>query len=259
LRAVSVRPFAEQGHYTAVHDAVFDVVMPRTPPNAFKVLLFVLRKTRGWKKEADVLRYAEIKAGTGIKSDATLAKELAWLLEKRLLIARDEDGREHVKGSRKAPAYSLNKGFELNGVPSETKAPDSPSTLENEAPTTLETKASNKQRNKNQSPNGGASAPTPPKKKNWFAFYCDLAKSLRVIVTPEDRRGDLSANLKALVEKHGATEEEMYKVVSKLLEAKCNGYEMSPQKALGKVRGNNVTPIRPGAEAETKRRKMVEL
>jgi hypothetical protein len=105
----------------------------------------------------------------------------------------------------------------------------------------------------------GADAPTQPKKKNWFGFFCELANSLQVIVTPEDRRGDLSANLKALVTKHEATDEEMYKVVSKILEARCSGYEMSPQKALGKFRCNNVTPIRPGAQEEPHRRKAVKL
>lgn len=141
----NLKPFQEHGHYTSVHDAVFDVVMPYCPPNAFKVLLFVLRKTRGWKKEEDVLRYAEIKSGTGIKSDATLAKELAWLLKKKLLNARDESGGEHVKGTRKAPAYSLNRDFELRISTSETEVPDAATTTENEVATTSETEASNNQ------------------------------------------------------------------------------------------------------------------
>lgn len=140
-----LKPFQEHGHYTSVHDAVFDVVMPYCPPNAFKVLLFVLRKTRGWKKEEDVLRYAEIKSGTGIKSDATLAKELAWLLKKKLLNARDKSGGEHVKGTRKAPAYSLNRDFELRISTSETEVPDAATTTENEVATTSETEASNNQ------------------------------------------------------------------------------------------------------------------
>ena len=129
---MSVKPFSEHGHYTVVHDAVFDVVMPFCPPNAFKILLFVLRKTRGWKKDEDVLRYEEIKAGTGIRSDATLVKELDWLKNKKLLNARDESGKEHKRGTRRAPAYSLNREFEIRG-----------STSENEAASTSENEVSN--------------------------------------------------------------------------------------------------------------------
>lgn len=152
---MSVKPFEEHGHYTSVHDAVFDVVMPFCPPNAFKVLLFVLRKTRGWKKDEDVLRYAEIKKGTGIKSDATLAKELDWLLTKRLILARSEDGTPHEKGDRRAPAYSLNREFELRVEPpaslSENEVSKRPATSENEAGSTSENEASNNQ--SSQEPN----------------------------------------------------------------------------------------------------------
>lgn len=140
---MSVKPFADHGHYTTVHDAVFDVVMPYCPPNAFKVLLFVLRKTRGWKKEEDILRYEEIKAGTGIKSDTTLSKELEWLLDKKLLNARGEDGKPHKRGTRKAPAYSLNREFELRVETPENEASAVASSPENGVTATPENGASN--------------------------------------------------------------------------------------------------------------------
>ncbi len=243
---MSVKPFAEHGHYTAVHDAVFDVVMPFCPPNAFKVLLFVLRKTRGWKKDEDVLRYAEIKAGTGIKSDATLAKELDWLLKKKLLNARDEGGGEHRKGSRKAPAYSLNRDFEIGAKSSETKVVEPSTTSETEVTTTLETKASNNQSNNNHSRRDAGASPLKDKQgKNWFTFYCDLAKALDIKILPEDRERT-SKHFKDLVRLESPTEAEMKKAISKILEARASGFDMSPQKALDKVRGGNVTPIRPG-------------
>lgn len=140
-----LKPLADHGHYTAVHDAVFDVVMPFCPPNAFKVLMLVLRKTRGWKKEEDVLRYEEIKAGTGIKSNTTLAKELDWLVGKKLLLVREEDGGERVEGSRKAPAYSLNRDFELSVAATENGVRPKRPSPENEPKPSPETGPSNKQ------------------------------------------------------------------------------------------------------------------
>lgn len=123
----TLRPFVAQGHYTEIHDAVFDVVMPMCPPNAWKILCFVIRKTKGWRKDTDALSYSQIRKGCGISSDATIRKALDWLTDKeehghKLLNAvtsKDESGRQRTT------LYSLNRDYEL----------EKPST-ENEEPTT---------------------------------------------------------------------------------------------------------------------------
>jgi hypothetical protein len=54
--------------------------MPTLKPNAWKLLCFILRKTNGWNKTEAQLSYNQLRAGTGIQSDATLSatiKELA--------------------------------------------------------------------------------------------------------------------------------------------------------------------------------------
>lgn len=108
---MSIKPFAEQGHYTAVHDAIFDEVMPVCPPNAWKVLCFIVRKTRGWGKDEDALPYNQILEGTGISSKATLSSSLKWLVESSLII---RDGGRDAKGKQRTAKYRLNHEYELN-------------------------------------------------------------------------------------------------------------------------------------------------
>jgi hypothetical protein len=104
-----IRPFAEQGHYTAVHDAIFDVIMPICPPNAYKVLLFIIRKTRGWEKDSDRLSVGQIQRGTGISSENTARAALAWLLEQRMILKVDGySAPDHV-----AYEYALNAKHEI--------------------------------------------------------------------------------------------------------------------------------------------------
>jgi len=74
-----VRPFAQQGHWTQVHNVVFDSIMPRVSSGALKVLLLVIRRTTGYDQRNAALTYADIKKGTGIKSDATVDKSLDHL------------------------------------------------------------------------------------------------------------------------------------------------------------------------------------
>ncbi len=243
--SVKVKPFAEHGHYTSVHDAVFDVVMPFCPPNAFKVLMFVLRKTRGWKKEEDVLRYAEIKAGTGIKSDATLAKELDWLRSKKLLIARSEDGGEHAKGDRRAPAYSLNRDFEVPSPTSENDGTERHPTSESEAPATSETEASNNQRSNNHSRRDADASLDAKKNGNWIGYFLKCRDVMGLDEWPEDRDPKRTPkHFKDLARTDNPTEEEWKRIVSTILQARSKGYALSPQKALTQVRSGNVHYLR---------------
>jgi hypothetical protein len=72
--------FAEQGHFTAVHNLTFRVVMPQLSSSAWKVLCFLISETVGYNRRSELISYASIKAGTGIKSSATVSKSLTELL-----------------------------------------------------------------------------------------------------------------------------------------------------------------------------------
>lgn len=104
-----LRPFAEQGHYVKIFDPIFDEIMPNCPPNAFKVLLFVIRKTRGWAKDSDRLSVGQIQRGTGISSENTARAALAWLLEQQMILKVDGySSADHV-----AYEYALNTEYEI--------------------------------------------------------------------------------------------------------------------------------------------------
>jgi DNA-binding MarR family transcriptional regulator len=118
----------------------------------------------------------------------------------------------------------------------------------------------------------GVGAPMPPEpsvepsvtptgqsataQKNWFSFFCELAEPLDIIITPEDRK-QTARHFKDLVRLESPSEPEMKKVVSKMLEARTSGYEVSPQKALGKVRGGNVVPFKPKEQEPSRPKKKV--
>lgn len=140
------KPLQEHGHYTEVHDALFDKIMPVCPPNAWKVLCFVLRKTRGWQREGDRLSYAQIRKGTGIKSDATINQSLKWLTgngggkEKGYRLLKGE-GEKDETGRQQVTFYSLNRDFELELPSTEIEEPstvskDGPATVSKDGPST---------------------------------------------------------------------------------------------------------------------------
>lgn len=111
---VTIKPFANQGHYTAVHDAIPDVIMPRISGNQFKILFFILRKTRGWKKFSDKISVSQIMAGTGIKSEDTVRNCLAAMVdeehpERGLLLKLAA----HDSGEKRATEYALNEDYEM--------------------------------------------------------------------------------------------------------------------------------------------------
>lgn len=103
---MQIQPFSDDGGYTCLTNYALDVVMPSLPPNAWKVLCFVIRKTRGWNKEKDRLSYSQIADGTGIHSDATICAALKILIERRFIIAS-------AGSAWKAMSYSLNSTLEI--------------------------------------------------------------------------------------------------------------------------------------------------
>lgn len=101
--------------------------------------------------------------------------------------------------------------------------------------------------------NSRRDADASPGETNWFEFFCKAAKLLDVTITPEDRK-HTARHFKDLVRLEEPTDAEMKVAISKMLEARASGFDMSPQKALGKVRGvrhlkvvgGNDQPSRPG-------------
>ncbi len=120
-----VRPFDTHG-FTAVNNAVFDVIMPTLSPNAFKVLCVAIRQTLGWRdpdsvnprdrKEWDHIPYSQFMEKTGIASRETLKRALDECMERDYLLRRQPtDGDGAVRTVRGKPyyEYSLNRGYEL--------------------------------------------------------------------------------------------------------------------------------------------------
>lgn len=91
----------------------------------------------------------------------------------------------------------------------------------------------------------------PEVMKNPFTFFCHLAKVLDVIITPEDRK-NTAKHFKDLKRLQKPNRRELTQVVSKMLEARTSGYDMSPQKALDKVRNGNVVHLKPNGTAPQK-------
>lgn len=108
--------FAESGPFTAMPNALYDWVQPRLSLSAWSVLCVIVRRTRGWGKRYDAISYEQIKAATGIKSTATIAKALNELLCDSLFgkpILRRQKSRERTASCREATRYALNPRFEI--------------------------------------------------------------------------------------------------------------------------------------------------
>lgn len=221
---MSIKPFADQGHYTVVHDAILDRVMPKCPPNAWKVLCLIIRKTRGWKKGWDAISYSQIKEGTGIKGDPTVTDALKWLMKKNLVIRSEGE-----KWS--ASSYALNQGFELADERGySTKEIEVEPTKEIE-----DTRTTLENHSRRESDDSQRTEKTPDQ-INWFDVYAERCKDYGFAVSDEDRNRH-AGNLRRLVMLEGATHAEMNRAIGKILDDKTRGYIISPQEALNKVRG----------------------
>jgi hypothetical protein len=76
----TVKPFQAEDEFTKIHNYALEVFMPLLPANAWKILCFILRETKGWHTDHTQVAYKAIKAGTGIASDETVARNLKILL-----------------------------------------------------------------------------------------------------------------------------------------------------------------------------------
>lgn len=102
--------------YTQVPDEVFDVLMPHLGEADLKVLLYIIRRTFGFKKESDAISFNQflrgirksdgtsLDHGCGIKHRTTLSRTLKRLERMGVIVSKkvvDE------KGVRKTTVYSL--------------------------------------------------------------------------------------------------------------------------------------------------------
>src|SRR4051812_19113314 len=92
-------------YYTPVPDAVFDELLPHLSGNEVKVLLYIIRRTFGFKKERDAISLAQITSGIirrdGTRQDqgagvsrAGAAEAIKGLLAKRIILAERQQARD---------------------------------------------------------------------------------------------------------------------------------------------------------------------
>lgn len=89
------RPLEPRDHlFTQVDNYLLDYVMPVSPPNAWKILCFIVRKTKGWvdsetgtRKSRDRLSYSQIMKGTGIKHPKTISTGIQFLVKEQYVLA----------------------------------------------------------------------------------------------------------------------------------------------------------------------------
>lgn len=85
-------------------NAFVDEMLCKLSGNACKIYLLIVRKTRGWHKEADKISYSQIQKYTGINHRATVSKAIDELLEIGLISVQ--------KGNEKSMSeYRLNDDF----------------------------------------------------------------------------------------------------------------------------------------------------
>lgn len=162
-----VEPFKETKRHTYVHNYLFDTVMPKIKPNAWKVLCYIVRKTFGWedgeggRKQTDQLSYSQLRKGTGIASDMTLHSALKELLSYALI--KCEKGKQ-----RDAHTYGLNLDYRSPSTEivvlkksrtTEIVEPIATETVVVSTTETVDTKESSKKSSKK---NGGGIDPAPP-------------------------------------------------------------------------------------------------
>jgi phage replication O-like protein O len=98
-----LKPFQAIGHFTSVPNVVMDIIMRHVDPAPFKVLMAIIRETRGWQQESECLSHKEIAEMTGvtIKGVINSIEKLGSMLRV-------------IKGKPKTPAsYGLNPDWEI--------------------------------------------------------------------------------------------------------------------------------------------------
>lgn len=112
-------------HYTQVPDDVMDVLMPELSGAELKVLLYIIRRTYGFKKNSDAISLNQIMngitktdgsvldRGTGL-SESTVLSALKGLIRKEIIIATRR--RSATKGDQPT-IYSLHMADPVDSLP----------------------------------------------------------------------------------------------------------------------------------------------
>jgi len=102
--------------YTMVPDEIFDILLPYLSPSALKVLLYLVRRTFGFKKDSDSISLSQIcngirrkngkiiDNGTGLSRPAVI-KALRVLEHNNIIITYRS---KNYKGEKQTNTYSLN-------------------------------------------------------------------------------------------------------------------------------------------------------
>ncbi|MCD6352498.1 MAG: replication protein [Armatimonadetes bacterium] len=143
-------------HYTQVPDEAFDELMARLTPAEFKVMMYIIRRTFGFKKNSDAISLSQLVSGlrtrdgrvldhgTGL-SKSGVVKAIKGLLRKNVIRAVRRPTGPHTY---EATLYALNLADNSDPSPATpSDAPlvdsvDSPSTLSAQAPVSSEDSAS---------------------------------------------------------------------------------------------------------------------
>lgn len=121
--------------FSIVPNSLFDDLMPALAPAAFKIVILIYRKTKGWHKDVDDISFSQIMEGTGIKSSATIAKHLNTLSEMGVILRMKGDGAWDIN------SYALNPNFDTAALKNEVGYHEH--TLKNEARSALKNEARN--------------------------------------------------------------------------------------------------------------------
>lgn len=118
-----VKPFEHHGHYTSVHNALFDSIMPVISSSAWTLLCLMIRQTKGWQREEQGMSYRQLLEGTGFGSRTTLAKALSELHKRDLIVIEQTDNRFDPF------VYAINHSVEIEWTPRDFGAKTSPESV----------------------------------------------------------------------------------------------------------------------------------
>lgn len=89
-----------------IPNAFVDEALDKVSGNACKIYLLIVRKTRGWNKEADRISFAQIREATGIGSNTTVDNAINELIKFNLI--------KVISGNQKSSnQYRLNDDFSI--------------------------------------------------------------------------------------------------------------------------------------------------
>lgn len=131
-KPATIKPFNGQSEFTIFNNYILDYVMPKTSPNGWKCLCFIIRKTKGWQKLSDDLSFSQIKEGTGIKSDPTVSAALKELEESKFILVQRHEAKWDSN------TYTLNTALEIEVNETPTIESIVTPTIENIAVSTID-------------------------------------------------------------------------------------------------------------------------